>query len=403
VLIQVGFDGMPDGEKYTALCVLSKNDKVSDVISWLYRRVFNTDAVAQAAAGSVPFTLYRNGLLLPEVPISAFASPPTAKIMCRVNLPPGSQPPFRPEIIKGSTEFIHAVRHLFPAKKMTKAEESRIAKLKQDQRRQAALALFQQQLRSHPEVQPEVTLAAGANVDVEWRVEGGGKTEKTGRLTCDQLRDYLNQGHFDDPSEYGKLLGSYQFSFDMGATWMSSLKHSVLLKRINAEALSRCLHAVTHTLRATVRAALLTLDQPATMIDVAINNDESSLSSSSPVGSLSFALPLLPQLREGMAREKFQEQISLADERRAAKPNATLAESTRLFTSAPPSRPVCDVTHCDATYDSPQSPLRVTLCFPSFLNLDLIMGDKGGLQKELEHIIFNFYFEQKLAQPRGGE
>lgn len=57
-----------------------------------------------------------------------------------------------------------------------------------------------------------------------------------------------------------------------------------------------------------VRAAFLTSYQPDTMFDVAIQRCKPT------VGSSLIALPLLPHLREGMAREQFQEQMSLADD-----------------------------------------------------------------------------------------
>ena len=57
-----------------------------------------------------------------------------------------------------------------------------------------------------------------------------------------------------------------------------------------------------------VRAAFLTLVQPNTMRDVVIQQCKPT------VGSSLIALPLLPHLREGMAREQFQEQMSLADD-----------------------------------------------------------------------------------------
>ena len=375
VLIQVGFDGITNGEMYTALCVLSKHAKVSDLISWLHHRVFDMNALV-CDGESVPFYLTRNGVLLPDSSISSFASPPTAKIMCRVNVrePARSELPFRSEI-RGADHFNRSVRDLFPSKKMTVVEENRIARLQQDQRREAASASF------HAHLMPEVRMAAEANTPVVWRFGG-----QKGSLTCDLLRDYLNQGHFDDCSEYGKILDSYEFSFDAEVTWMSFSSHSQFLKRINEEAILRTLRAVKHTVRATVRAALATFKQPE-MIEVTVQHGTT-------VGLLSFALPSLQQgdIRDSQrAQEIFQEQISIADEKRAGR------GASRLFTCAPLSSPPCR-----ATYDASNIPLLVTFTFPSFLNLDLIMRDKGGLQKELEHIIFNFYFEQKLALPRGG-
>lgn len=376
VLIQVGFDGFPGAELYTALAVFPKGGRVLDIISWLYHRVFDMSVLVAPVddASVLPFSLIRTGVLSPETVIGSIAAPPTSRMTCRVTLrdPSSDRLPFRTQV-KGSDELNKWVGTMFPTKKETSAEIERIAKVREDQMKRADLALFHKNLENHALFKK----AQEADRPVLWRFrQHDGKVEE-GSMTCDNLRDVLNQGHFDHPSEYGKILPSYEFSFD-GSTWRSFATHSEFLAGINAQAITRTLNAVDTAFRAAVAAAFQTfcgIEPPALQV----------VSSQSVThGSLSAQLPTLPEanMPEDRKASVFAELKAAFDQKRAARKLPPLFADT------------CRVC---------QEPFRVEFHFPSFLSLDLIMRRSAGLQKALESVIFDFYFQQKLVLPRGGE
>lgn len=379
VLIQVRFDGFPGAELHTALAVFPKGGRVLDIISWLYHRVFDMSALVVPVddASVLPFSLNRNGVLSPETVIGSIAAPPTSRITCRVKLrdPSGARLPFRSQV-KGAEELNKWVGKLFPKKKETSAEIERIAKVREDQMKKADLALFDKNLENHALFKK----AQGADRPVLWRFRlHDGKVEE-GSMTCDNLRDVLNQGHFDHPSEYGKILPSYEFSFD-GSTWQSFATHAEFLAGINAQAITRTLNAVDTAFRAAVAAAFQTfcrMEPPAFKVES---------SQSVTHGSLSAELPSLPDanMPEDKKGSVFAGLKAAVDQKRVARKLPPLFADT------------CRVCH------EPAKPLRVEFHFPRFLSLDLIMRRSEGLQKDLEFVIFDFYFQQKLVQPRGGE
>jgi hypothetical protein len=378
VLIQVRFDGFPGAESHTALCVFPKEGRVFDIISWLYHRVFDMSVLEEPVndASALPFSLSRNGVLNPDTLIWSISAPPTSTMTCRVKLrdPSSGRLPFRSQV-KGTQELNVCVGKLFPKKKETFAEIERVAKVHEDLMKKVDLALFNKHLENHALFKK----AKEADRPVLWRFrQHDGKIEE-GCMTCDELREVLNQGHFDHPLEYGKILQSYEFSFD-GSTWQLFATHTEFLRCINAQAITRTLNAVDTALRATLAATFQTFcsKEPAVKVDSTQSDTH---------GTLSVELPSLQDanMLEDKKASIFTELKASVDQKRAGKKLPPLFVDT------------CRVCQ------EPTKPLRVEFRFPSFLSLDLIMHRSAGMQKALETVIFDFYFQQKLVQPRGGE
>jgi hypothetical protein len=277
------------------------------------------------------------------------------------------------------------VKNNFPKLKITDFEADRIAKVKEDLRRKTDRAKYETSVGRQAAFQK----AKDANKPVLWRFRKPDGRLEQGSLTCDKLRDVLNQGLFDDPTKFGALSSSYSFSFD-ASTWQQFRTHSEMLHHVNAQATERCLNAVQLTLQAAVSAAFQTWTGAAAPAAPTRGVQDTHLHfiKSSEQGLLSFTLPSLPGVimtSERMAR-MFDGIRAAVDQHRA--PRLPPLFSDGAVTCRAGNGPNC--TSSDQ--------LHVELFFPAFLSLDLVMRDKEGLQKALESMIFDFYFQQSLAQ-----
>jgi hypothetical protein len=380
VLVQIRFDGFTGAEHYTAIGSFPTKSSIADIIRWLSMRVLNMGALAAVDSSQLPFSLHRNGLLDPDRRISSVCSPPTATFTCRVQLVNAAIGlPFQHEVRGANTTIINQfVGKLFPEKKPTpqEIEKRRIKELKEmwDSDHKS----FVQSLDTNP----KFAEAQQANKPVFWRFQKLDAMCDKGEFPCDRLRNFLNQGHFDDPSKFGALLTTYEFSFD-GSSWSTFSTHSEFLHRINDEAVTRTLNAVTCTMQAMVDAAFIRFE-PGHNRPVDIKTQTQTQTGSH--GSLSFKLPSLRDVRRMTGSDKVRVF------------NEAIAEQQNDRKQHPP----LFLGNCVVTCDNDDEPVCVEFTFPTFLPLDLIMSREYGLLLALESIIFNFYFQQKLHQPRGG-
>jgi hypothetical protein len=378
VLVQVQFDGFSDANKCTALCVFPTDKSVGDVIKWLFHSVFDMSLLQPFSDTTLPFVLNRNGVLEPERAISSVCSPPTSTIVCRVNVRDSAlrELPFRVDI-KEAVYLNGFISKLFPTKKITEAEVDRVAQVKQDLEKDKDNAVFLAHLQNHPSFK----LAEEVNKrPVSWRFSRADGRLESGQETCDSLRVYLNQGHFDDPAEYGKILKIYEFSF-RDSHWQSFTEYSAFLKHINDESITRTFDAIRHTLQATIAAALQTFKEPASALgkEVVFSSQRRG-----NLGSMMFTLPSLQQvdMQEEQKALIFTDSLAFVDKQRTKK------DLPLLFSDA---GVTCHVTHNPS--------FLVEFLFPCFLSFDMISRERKGLQLALEDLIFNFYFKQKLSQP----
>ncbi len=393
VLISVHFDGFGDAEKHTALCCFPKTCCVSHIIQWLCHRVLDMEALVPIDdAKSLPFSLYRNGLLEPSTPISKVCSPPTSTITCRVKLRESASDrlPFQVQP-RGGQYLSDSVKDHFPKLKITDFEADRIAKVKEDLKRKEDRAKYEANVKRHPAFEQ----ANIANKPVLWRFRKPDGRYDQGSLTCDKLRDFLNQGHFDDATKFGALSPNYSFSFD-ASNWQNFRTHSEMLRHTNAQATERSLSAVHLTLQATVAAAFQTWPAASAAAAAAAaaqvrdaQDPDLHIIKNKEKGLLSVKLPLLPGIH--MATERmakiFESNKNSVDALRDSK----VPKLAPLFCDA---AITCRVGRGPDFASS--EPLPVEFFFPAFLSLDLVMRDKEGLQMALESMIFDFYFQQSL-------
>lgn len=382
VLVQIHFDGFPDAEHYIALGSFPTRSSIAHIIRWLRMRVLNMGALAAVDSSQLPFSLHRNGLLDPDRLLSSVCSPPTAKFTCRVQLVnAASGLPFQHEVRAANTTIINQfVGKLFPEKKPTPQE---IEKRSQEELKKMRDCDHKSYVESF-NTNPKFAEAQEANQPVSWRFHKHDGMCDKGEFSCDRLRNFLNQGHFDDPSKFGALLPTYEFSFD-GSSWSPFLTHSEFLDRINHEAITRTLNAVTCTVQAMVDAAFFRFEPGP--LGVHSQVDIRTQSQTGARGSLSFKLPSLKHLRRMTGEDK----VRVFTEAIAEQQNDRKQHHPPLF-----------LGNCVVTHDDEDERVCVEFAFPSFLNLDLIMSREYGLLLALESIIFDFYFQQKLVQPRGG-
>jgi hypothetical protein len=388
ILIQMRFDGFADAEKYTALAKFPTDALMIDVVSWLRLCVLDMDLLAPADHPEcLPFYLNRNGLLDPKRTISSVCSAPTATITCRLKLrdQAGHALPFACGV-KGAEDLNVHVPDLFPKRQFTQEEIEKRAALLKSQIRTHDRATYDRVLQEQLKFQE----SQAANRPVLWRFcKRDGKVEE-GRFSCDKLRNFLNQGHFDDPENFGQLLQTYEFSFD-GATWSRFPTHSNFLARVNAEATARALDAINCTIQATIAAARLTFRQlgvdAQAQVDAAHN-------------SLSFILPSMPEAMISAADKVVIFNCAVDEQKKKRLEQRTLPPFCFHTCEARPAESSSNGAG-GHMQDAPNH-IRVDFTFPSFLSLDLIMREQGGLQLALESVIFDLYFQQKLALPRGG-
>ncbi len=380
VLISVHFDGFEGAGDYVATCTFPKKCHISHVIAWLRHRVLDMGALVPAGDSELPFTLHRLVLLDPDMTVGIVCSAPTSKVTCRVNLTESARgsgrPPFQVEPRVGDKKLDAAVKDLFPKLIQTDHEIGRIQKLKVDTERKKRHAIFFG--NDLPFKRADV-----ANRPVRWKFSAPDGRVVEGNSTCDELRLFLNRGHFDDASKFGALLNSYTFSFD-GSSYVCFGTHLEMLRHINHQALNRSLNAVRLTLQASAAAAAMTWPDTYNDFNAALASDSEEIreGENGEQGCLSFKLPLLPGKDPVMLKKIFTDKMASVDRERASK----TPQLSPLFCK--------EAISCNVEVASDSHHLDVEFLFSSFLSLDCILRQKAGLQIVLESMMFDFYFEQ---------